>query len=103
MSKKFPNTALSIFSYSVHKGDFTDQMKFGIPITKNGIPLLTVFLGIRRCSINTPVLLVIQEETDSRSNQFLFLSVLSSMLFLVTVNELLPLTSQILVNSKSQQ
>ena len=78
-------------------------MKFGIPITKNGIPLLTVFLGIRRCSINTPVLLVIQEETDSRSNQFLFLSVLSSMLFLVTVNELLPLTSQILVNSKSQQ
>ena len=103
MSKKFPNTALSIFSYSVHKGDFTDQMKFGIPITKNGIPLLTVFLGIRRCSIDTPVLLVIQEETDSRSNQFLFLSVLSSMLFLVTVNELLPLTSQILVNSKSQQ
>ena len=78
-------------------------MKFGIPITKNGIPLLTVFLGIRRCSIDTPVLLVIQEETDSRSNQFLFLSVLSSMLFLVTVNELLPLTSQILVNSKSQQ
>ena len=78
-------------------------MKFGIPITKNGIPLLTVFLGIRRCSIDTPVLLVMQEETDSRSNQFLFLSVLSSMLFLVTVNELLPLTSQILVNSKSQQ
>ena len=30
MSKKFPNTALSIFSCSVHMGD---QMKFGIPIT----------------------------------------------------------------------
>ena len=71
--------------------DFTDQMKLRIPVTKNGIPILTVILGIWHCHLEIPAFGLTGGNRPDQVNFFMFLLVTVKLCCYLLVKYLLPI------------